>query len=371
MRYVVTGGTGFIGRRVVSRILDRSPDAEVWVLVRRESLARFEKLAARGDNPWGDRAKPLVGDLTADGLGLSDETFAELGIRRPRGALRRDLRHHRVRGRPARGECRGHEGGDRARAPARRDPAPRVVDRGGGHLSRRVHRRGLRRRPGPADAVSPDQVRGRVAGALGAGPALPRLSARCGGRRFAHRRDGQGRRPVLLLRHAGEAGGAADVHPDCAARHRAHQHRARRLRRRRPDRVDARPRPRRSDVPPHRARRPSACAASTAGIAAAAGLPPLRGSLPRGAATPFLQGDGSRKGAAQHGGHPAGHPGRDPRRRRPGADLHRRQHARSVAGQRNHGSGVLVVRAEAVALLGRAPRPRPRAPRRSGRPAGR
>ena len=48
MRYVVTGGTGFIGRRVVSRILDRSPDAEVWVLVRRESLTRFEKLAARG-----------------------------------------------------------------------------------------------------------------------------------------------------------------------------------------------------------------------------------------------------------------------------------------------------------------------------------
>jgi thioester reductase-like protein/NADP-dependent 3-hydroxy acid dehydrogenase YdfG len=79
MRYVVTGGTGFIGRRVVSRILDRSPKAEVWVLVRRESLASFEKLAARGDNPWGDRAKPLVGDLTADGLGLSDDTLAELG----------------------------------------------------------------------------------------------------------------------------------------------------------------------------------------------------------------------------------------------------------------------------------------------------
>ncbi|MGA9494086.1 MAG: SDR family oxidoreductase, partial [Mycobacterium sp.] len=35
MRYVVTGGTGFIGRRVVSRLLDAQPDAEVWVLVRR------------------------------------------------------------------------------------------------------------------------------------------------------------------------------------------------------------------------------------------------------------------------------------------------------------------------------------------------
>ena len=79
MRYVVTGGTGFIGRRVVSRLLELSPDAEAWVLVRRESLTRFEKLASRGDEPWGDRAKPLVGDLTADGLGLSDDTLAELG----------------------------------------------------------------------------------------------------------------------------------------------------------------------------------------------------------------------------------------------------------------------------------------------------
>jgi thioester reductase-like protein/NADP-dependent 3-hydroxy acid dehydrogenase YdfG len=79
MRYVVTGGTGFIGRRVVSRILDRSPEAEVWVFVRRESLATFERLGNRGDHPWGERAKALVGDLTADGLGLSEDTIAELG----------------------------------------------------------------------------------------------------------------------------------------------------------------------------------------------------------------------------------------------------------------------------------------------------
>jgi thioester reductase-like protein/short-subunit dehydrogenase involved in D-alanine esterification of teichoic acids len=75
MRYVVTGGTGFIGRRVVSRILSRGDDAEVWVLVRRESLARFERLAEE----WGDRAKPLVGDLTATNLGITDGTVTEIG----------------------------------------------------------------------------------------------------------------------------------------------------------------------------------------------------------------------------------------------------------------------------------------------------
>jgi thioester reductase-like protein/short-subunit dehydrogenase len=79
MRYVVTGGTGFIGRRLVSRILQRSPDAEVWVLVRRESLTRFERLATQGEQPWGDRAKALVGDLIAADLGLSDDSVAELG----------------------------------------------------------------------------------------------------------------------------------------------------------------------------------------------------------------------------------------------------------------------------------------------------
>jgi thioester reductase-like protein/NADP-dependent 3-hydroxy acid dehydrogenase YdfG len=73
MRYVVTGGTGFIGGRVVSRILATQPDAQVWVLVRRPSLGRFERRSAH----WDERVKPLVADLTE--LELTDETLAELG----------------------------------------------------------------------------------------------------------------------------------------------------------------------------------------------------------------------------------------------------------------------------------------------------
>lgn len=79
MRYVVTGGTGFIGRRAVSRLLTTRPDAQVWVLVRRESLGRFEALASQPGQAWGERVKPLVGDLTAENLGLTDTVIDELG----------------------------------------------------------------------------------------------------------------------------------------------------------------------------------------------------------------------------------------------------------------------------------------------------
>lgn len=75
MHYVVTGGTGFIGSRVVTRLLAEKPEAQVSVLVRRGSLERFERLA----RDWGPRVKPLVGDLTAEDLGLSAEAIAELG----------------------------------------------------------------------------------------------------------------------------------------------------------------------------------------------------------------------------------------------------------------------------------------------------
>ncbi|MGE0214243.1 SDR family oxidoreductase [Mycolicibacterium sp.] len=75
MRYVVTGGTGFIGRRLVDRLLTRPETSAVQVLVRRNSLGRFERLAPS----WDDRVHPVVGDLTAPDLGLSNDTAARLG----------------------------------------------------------------------------------------------------------------------------------------------------------------------------------------------------------------------------------------------------------------------------------------------------
>ncbi|MFD3507865.1 SDR family oxidoreductase [Nocardia sp. NPDC058666] len=68
--YIVTGGTGFLGRRVVRGLLAADPTAIVHVLVRAESLSKFT--AHNAENPDGDRVFALVGDLTADNLGLGD-----------------------------------------------------------------------------------------------------------------------------------------------------------------------------------------------------------------------------------------------------------------------------------------------------------
>ncbi|NML17120.1 SDR family oxidoreductase [Azohydromonas caseinilytica] len=72
----VTGATGFIGKRLVERLLARD-EGPVYFLVHPRSLARLDALYAR----WGvdrSRAVPVPGDLTQPGLGLSVEDAAML-----------------------------------------------------------------------------------------------------------------------------------------------------------------------------------------------------------------------------------------------------------------------------------------------------
>ncbi|HEX5513289.1 MAG TPA: SDR family oxidoreductase [Gammaproteobacteria bacterium] len=76
MDYFVTGATGFIGRRLVQRLLAR--DGKIFVLVRGESAEKLAALRAY----WGDEAEqrivPIQGDLTQPQLGLAADDLATL-----------------------------------------------------------------------------------------------------------------------------------------------------------------------------------------------------------------------------------------------------------------------------------------------------
>ncbi|MCZ0912381.1 SDR family oxidoreductase [Gordonia amicalis] len=66
--YFITGGSGFIGRRVIDRLLTVDPDATIHALVRESSRSTFTALL--DDLGAADRVTPVVGDLTSPGLGL-------------------------------------------------------------------------------------------------------------------------------------------------------------------------------------------------------------------------------------------------------------------------------------------------------------
>ncbi len=76
MNYFVTGASGFIGRRLVEKLLQRQDSTVYYLLLERE-LPLVETLRQR----WGEHAErtvPIIGDLTQPGLGVSESDLARL-----------------------------------------------------------------------------------------------------------------------------------------------------------------------------------------------------------------------------------------------------------------------------------------------------
>jgi NAD(P)-dependent dehydrogenase (short-subunit alcohol dehydrogenase family) len=75
MTYFVTGGTGFIGRFLIDRLLER--EGTIHVLVRKASVKKLDALRAR----WGEREErvvAVVGDLSKPRLGIAPAELARL-----------------------------------------------------------------------------------------------------------------------------------------------------------------------------------------------------------------------------------------------------------------------------------------------------
>jgi short-subunit dehydrogenase len=75
MSYFVTGATGFIGRHLVERLLQR--EGTIYALVRAGSRGRLEELRT-GWGADGARVVPVSGDLTQVGLAVSEEDLVQM-----------------------------------------------------------------------------------------------------------------------------------------------------------------------------------------------------------------------------------------------------------------------------------------------------
>ncbi|MGA9345873.1 MAG: SDR family oxidoreductase [Nocardioidaceae bacterium] len=77
MAYFVTGGTGLIGRHLISELL-ANRRGKIYVLVRPESSSRLDRLH-RTEWRSSKRIVPVLGDLTAARLGVDNDTAASIG----------------------------------------------------------------------------------------------------------------------------------------------------------------------------------------------------------------------------------------------------------------------------------------------------
>ena len=234
MSYFVTGATGFIGRHLVERLLEREGD--IYVLVREGSEEKLEPCAsAAGDRPTASSRSPATSpsrcsasptrtsrrsqgvehffhlaaiyDMTAD-----EERNARLNVER-----------HPERGRP-RQRARGEE------------LPPRLLDRGRGQVRGPVHRGHLRRGPEADPPLPPHEVRVREARAAQRRKVpwrVYRPAIVVGNSR--DRRDGQDRRARTTSSRRSRRSRHAlpEWFPLVGHRGRQDEHRAGRLRRRR------------------------------------------------------------------------------------------------------------------------------------------
>ena len=77
-----TGFPGFIGKRLIQRLLADDPELRVAALVEPSMVERARSSAA--SIPGGDRVEVLPGDIGERGLGLDSDTWGAAPRRRPR-----------------------------------------------------------------------------------------------------------------------------------------------------------------------------------------------------------------------------------------------------------------------------------------------
>jgi NAD(P)-dependent dehydrogenase (short-subunit alcohol dehydrogenase family) len=76
MAYFVTGATGFIGRHLVQRLLER--EGEIFLLVREGSSEKLERLIEGWGPEASRRVHPVEGDLSEPALGVQEEDLRKL-----------------------------------------------------------------------------------------------------------------------------------------------------------------------------------------------------------------------------------------------------------------------------------------------------
>ena len=252
MAYFVTGATGFIGRHLLERLLEREGD--IHVLVRAGSQERLDALVERLGAGAAARVKPVIGDLQEPRLGVSEEQIAAL-----EGQIEHFFHLAAMYDMTA-----AEEVNERLNVVGTRNAVDLAAALGAGHLhhvssvAAAGEFKGLFREDMFDEGqklpvgLSPHEVRLREARPRAVLRAVARVPPSDRRRPLADRRDGQDRRALLLLQGDPEGAlRAAGVDAAHRPRARLHEHRAGRLRRRRagPHRPSARPR--RPGLPPH------------------------------------------------------------------------------------------------------------------------